>query len=115
MDFHRKSQPAEKHPMKTTTLRLLSLLTLTLGSLHAAADPRLAALRTADDARVAAIFAADRARLTAAYSDDLHYAHSTGVVDGKAAYTDANVSGRTNYILFDYQKRNFTFPSPGIA
>ncbi len=92
---------------------LLAFATLT--SLHAADDPRLAALRTADDQRVAATIAADSTRLAAIFSDDLRYAHSNGMVDSKASFTDVLTSGRTKYSLIDYEERNFTFPAPGIA
>lgn len=83
--------------------------------LRAADDALLKTLRADDDERVAAILAVDRARLTAIFSDDLRYAHSTGAVDTKASYIDALVSGRTKYVVIDYQERNFTFPAPGIA
>ncbi|MFZ4767910.1 MAG: nuclear transport factor 2 family protein [Roseimicrobium sp.] len=74
-----------------------------------------AALLAADDERVAAIVAADKLRLTAIFSDELRYAHSTGAVDDKATYIDSLVSGRTKYVVYDYQERKFTFPAPGIA
>ena len=84
-------------------------------SLPAADGPRLKVLRAADDERVAAIIAADRVRLTAIFSDDLRYAHSTGAVDDKKSYTDVLVTGRTKYLVYDYQERNFSFPAAGIA
>lgn len=83
--------------------------------LFAGEDLRPEALRLADDERVAAIVAADRSRLEAVFSNDLRYAHSTGAVDGKASYIDLLVSGRTKYVVYDYEERNFTFPAPGIA
>jgi len=98
-------------------LTLLTALLLALGfnRTQAAVDSPSATLCAADDERVAAIIAADRARLTAIFSDDLRYAHSTGAVDDKASYIDSLVSGRTKYVVYDYQERKFTFPSPGIA
>ncbi len=98
--------------MKSTLLALF--LVFTASSLRAD-DERLAKLRAADDERVAAVVAGDRARLTAIFSDDLRYAHSTGAVDDKASYTDALATGRTKYLTWDYEERNFTFPTPGIA
>lgn len=83
--------------------------------LQAADDPRVAALRSADDERVAAIVAADRGRLEKIFSDGLRYAHSTGAVDDKASYIDLLVSGRTKYLVYDYEERNFSFPASGIA
>lgn len=90
-------------------------LAFSVTPLRAADDALLKTLRADDDERVAAILAVDRARLTAIFSDDLRYAHSTGAVDTKASYIDALVSGRTKYVVIDYQERNFTFPAPGIA
>jgi hypothetical protein len=91
------------------------LLALVVNPLQAADDSLSKTLRAADDERVSAIVAADRARLTAIFSDGLRYAHSTGAVDDKASYIDSLVSGRTKYVVYDYQERNFTFPAPGIA
>ena len=98
-----------------TLLRLIACIALALLPLHAADEPRLAALRSADDERVAAVLAGDRARLTAIFSDDLRYAHSSGVVDSKASFIDALATGRTKYLVWDNAERNFTFPVPGIA
>ena len=91
------------------------LLALVVNPLQAADDSPAATLRTADDERVSAIVAADPARLTAIFSDELRYAHSTGAVDDKASYMDSLVSGRTKYVVYEYEERNFTFPAPGIA
>lgn len=102
-------------PMKTLLLRLLPILALALFPLRAVDEPRLAALRAADDERVAATVAGDRSRLMAVFSDDLHYAHSSGVVDTKPSYLDALATGRLKYLAWDYQERSFTFPAPGIA
>ena len=101
--------------MKTNLLRLIPILTLALAPLRAADDPRLDKLRAADDERVAAVVAGDRARLTAIFADDLRYAHSTGAVDTKASYIEALATGRTKYVAWSYEERNFTFPAPGIA
>ena len=79
------------------------------------AAPELAAVTRADDERVAAFRAPTAERLAAVFSDDLHYAHSTGVVDTKASFIDVLTSGRTKYLAIDYTRREFTFPAPGIA
>jgi hypothetical protein len=102
-------------PTKASLLRLIPVLALALVPLRAAEDPRLTALRAADDERVAAIISPDRARLTAILADDLRYAHSNGIVDTKASYTETLLSVPTTYATFDYEERNFTFPAPGIA
>jgi len=100
--------------MTTIALRFLIIFSLAFSALHAADDP-IAKLRAADDERVAAIIAGDRAKLTAIFADGLRYAHSNGLVDDKASYTEALTSGRTKYLLMDYAERNFTFPAPGVA
>ena len=64
---------------------------------------------------MAATVAADSARLTTIFSDDLRYAHSSGAVDTKSSYVEALATGRTKYVTFAYEERNFTFPAPGIA
>jgi hypothetical protein len=79
------------------------------------AAAELAALAKADDDRVAAFKSPTAERLAAVFSDDLHYAHSTGVVDTKASFIDVLTSGRTKYLGIDYLKREFTLPAPGIA
>ena len=101
--------------MKHILLRLLPIIAIALAPLRAADEPRLTALRAADDERVAAILAGDRARLTAIFSDDLRYAHSSGLVDSKASFIDALATGRTKYLVWESAERNFTFPAPGIA
>jgi Domain of unknown function (DUF4440) len=96
-------------------LRLLPFLALVCAPLLAAPDPVFDAVRQADDARVAATIAADRAKLGAIFSDDLNYAHSSGVVNDKAAYIDTIVSGHTQYFSIEYEKRKFTLGAPGIV
>ena len=96
-------------------LRLLPLLVLAVVPLRAASDPVLDAVRQADDARVAATIAADRAKLAAIFSDDLSYAHSSGMVNDKTAYIDTIVSGHTKYFLIEYEQRKFTPGAPGIV
>ncbi|MDR3402524.1 MAG: nuclear transport factor 2 family protein [Chthoniobacter sp.] len=101
--------------MKSVLFPFLAILALSLAPLRAADEPRLTALQAADDERVAATMAGDGPRLTAIYSDDLRYAHSSGAVDTKASYIEALTTGRTKYVAWQYQERNFTFPAPGIA
>lgn len=75
----------------------------------------LAAVMAADDARMAAFKAPTRERLTAIFSDDLRYAHSTGAVDTKASFIDALTAGKIKYLGIDCEKREFSFPAPGMA
>lgn len=74
-----------------------------------------AAVTAADDARVSAMKSPDREKLAAVFSDDLHYAHSSGVVDTKGSFIEVLTSGKTKYVGYDYEERKVTFPVPGIA
>jgi len=96
-------------------LRLLALLLFGITRLHAGEEPALAALRAADDERVRATLAADRVGLNRIYSDELRYAHSTGVVDTKAGLVETITSGRTKYEAFRYEERSFEVLAPGAA
>jgi len=105
---------------RSTAILLAAAMAAAVGPLSpraAAQDaaPELAAVTKADDDRVAAFKSPTAERLAAVFSDDLHYAHSTGVVDTKASFIDVLTSGRTRYLGIDYTKREFTFPAPGIA
>lgn len=74
-----------------------------------------AALITADDTRVSAMTTADKEKLETLLSEELHYAHSNGLVETKAEFIAAVTSGKLNYQGIDYQERKFTFPAPGVA
>ena len=87
----------------------------TLLTAPAATKSQLAALQAADDARIAAIKSPDRNKLAAIFSDELRYAHSSGVVDTKTSYLDVLLTGKTKYVGYDHVERTFTFPAPGIA
>ncbi len=102
------------YPMRKL-FRLLPFLALLFSPLLAAPDSVLDTVRQADDARVAATIAADRAKLSAIFSDDLNYAHSSGMVNDKAAYIDTIVSGHTKYFSIEYEQRKFTPGAPGIV
>ena len=97
-------------------MRLRSFfVVLVLGLVMPAGAEDAAALIAADEVRVAAMKAADKASLEKVFSDELHYAHSSGVVDLKAELVEAVASGRTKYVGIDYEERKFTFPAPGVA
>lgn len=98
-----------------TLLRLLPFLALALVSLHAAEDRVIAAVRAADDERTAATKAGDAARLDAIFSNELHYAHSSGVLDTKASYIKSLVTRSTVYESFNYKERKFVVAAPGIV
>jgi ketosteroid isomerase-like protein len=99
----------------SSCLFALALAALAFTPLHAADDPSLAAVTAADEARVAAMKAGDREKLTAIFSDELRYAHSSGVVDTKSSFTEVLVSKKTKYVGYDYVERKFSFPAPDIA
>jgi hypothetical protein len=80
-----------------------------------AQDAQFAPLRAADDERIAAIIAADPARLDAILSDDLHYAHSNGVTDNKAAFIESLTSRRAIYKSFEYTRHRFIPAGPGVV
>jgi ketosteroid isomerase-like protein len=101
-------------PMKTL-LRVLPLLALFALGARAADDKIIAAVRAADDARIAATTAGDRAALEAIYSDELHYAHSNGRVDNKAAQIQGVTTSNNRYEKFDHKQRTFDLVAPGIV
>jgi hypothetical protein len=97
-------------------MKSLLVFVLTLASALAYSDDALqTALTAADDARIAAMLSPDRAKLDAIFSDELRYAHSSGVIDTKASFLDVLVSGKTKYLGYKHLERSFTFPAPGIA
>lgn len=97
--------------MKTLLTTLICLVCL----ISFAEEAPLAAVKAADDVRVAAMKSPERDKLSAIFSDELRYAHSSGVVDTKTTFIDALLKGTTKYQTIDYVERNFTFPAPGIA
>ncbi len=101
--------------MKTLILHFLLLSLFTLAPVCVAEDPREAALRTADDARIAAMKTPAREKLAAILSDELHYAHSNGVLDTKSSFIESLTSGRLKYRDYAHEERKFTFPAPSIA
>lgn len=109
-------------PHKANMKRIFSILTVlaltSFCSANAADKPAkvpLAALEAADDARIAATKAGNEEKLRAIFSDDLHYAHSTGDVDSKTSLISKVTSGKTKYVVMEYEKREFTLPAPEIA
>ena len=97
--------------MKTLLTTLICFITV----ISFAEEAPLAAVQAADDARVAAMKSPDRDKLSAIFSDELRYAHSSGVVDTKASFIEVLLKGTTKYQAVDYVERKFTFPAPGIA
>ena len=82
------------------TLLLVSLVSvlLTAGPVHLAAQTsEESAVRAVEDRRIKALVDDDFATLDAIFADDLHYTHSSTVVDDKASYMAALRSGKTKY------------------
>lgn len=94
---------------------LVSLILFVVAQAVAEDHPSLAAVRAADKARIAAMRSGDREKLGAIFSDELRYAHSSGVVDTKASFMEVLATGKTKYTGYDYEEQKFTFPAPGIA
>ncbi len=78
-------------------------------------ESQMVAVQAADDARIAAMRSADRDKLNAIFSDDLRYAHSTGVVDTKNSFVEVLGSGKTKYLGYEHKDRTITIPAKGIA
>lgn len=72
-------------------------------------------LRAADDERTAAMIAADPARLDAILSEDLHYGHSNGRNETKAAFVESLTSGRLAYQAFEYTEHRFIPAAPDLT
>jgi len=94
---------------------LVSLTLLIAFNAFADENTRLANVKAADAARVATMKSPTADALNLIFSDDLRYAHSSGVVDTKASFIDVLTTGKTKYVGYDYEEQNFTFPAPGIA
>lgn len=102
--------------MKTALLPVLALFIWASAIVQVnAADDTTATLSTLDDARVAALKAADGTKLKTLLSDELRYAHSNGNVDDKNTFIENVSRGRSKYVVYDYEERNFSTPAPGIA
>jgi len=93
----------------------ITLTLLACVQLFADDSAQLSSVKEADKARVAAMQSGDRNQLAAIFSDDLRYAHSTGVMDTKTSFIEVLCSRKTKYVGYDYEEQNFTFPAPGIA
>jgi uncharacterized protein (TIGR02246 family) len=83
------------------------LVALAAVLLAAAAQPALAqspdeaAVRAVEDRRIKALVEDDFATLDAIFADDLHYTHSSTVVDDKTSYMAALRNGKTKYETID--------------
>ena len=111
-----------KTTMRTPpVVRATAAILLAVGGLVAGpargqeARPDLAGVTRADDARVAAFRTPTAEGLAAIFADELHYAHSSGLIDTKQSFIESLTTGRTKYHSIDYEKREFTFPAPGVA
>ncbi len=101
--------------MTVKTLITCLLLAGSMLGAGAAEESTLAKLAALDDRRVEATKAADRVGLEAILSEELHYAHSNGLVDTKDSFMELVTSGKTKYVEIDYEERKFTVPAPQIA
>ena len=84
--------------MSTPRLATLAVVLLAAAAQPAPGQPsEEAAVRAVEDRRIKALIDDDFATLEAIFADDLHYAHSSTVVDDKASYMAALRSGKTKY------------------
>jgi hypothetical protein len=102
------------------TLTLVTLFALHhLQTLHAqdvsVLARQISEVQAADDARIATMRSPKRDELDTIFSNDLHYAHSNGVIDTKASFVEKLVSGKSKYTGYDHRERAITIPAPGIA
>jgi hypothetical protein len=74
-----------------------------------------AAVRLTDDRRVTATVTADLKTLATILSDDLRYAHSSGLVDTKVSFLGALACGRAKYLSIAYEERTFKLVAPGLV
>ena len=82
-----------------TLLLLLAVVLAPAATLAQSADE--AAVRAVEERRVKALVEDDFATLEAIFGDDLHYTHSSAVVDDKASFMAALKSGKTKYESID--------------
>lgn len=109
-----------KAPLRLVTVAFLAVLPLRAAESSASFsyvgnDAILAAVTLADDERVAALIARHRTRLDEVFSDDLHYAHSNGVIDNKETYIDSIASGESVYEGYEYRNRTFLPVGSGVV
>jgi len=78
-------------------------------------NPMLTELLEADKARVTAFLKPDPKALNKWLASNLHYAHSTGVLDSKESLIKSLLDGDTRYIEYNYLDQKFEFPAPGMA
>lgn len=104
-----------KMMMKPNHTLMLVLLWLVCGVVVSLADSALPELLKADEQRVKVMLAADEAGLNHVLDDDLHYAHSSGLVEDKKAFVHALVTGSLQYRAFEYEERKFSFPTSDVA
>jgi uncharacterized protein (TIGR02246 family) len=86
------------------TPRLAALAAVLLAAVAQPAlaqSPDEAAVRAVEDRRIKALVEDDFATLDAIFADDLHYTHSSTVVDDKASYMAALRTGKTKYETID--------------
>jgi uncharacterized protein (TIGR02246 family) len=88
--------------MSTPRLAAIAAVLLAAAALPALAQsPDEAAVRAVEDRRIKALVDDDFATLEAIFADDLHYTHSSAVVDDKASYMAALRTGKTKYETID--------------
>lgn len=96
--------------------RLFLIFVLTNSIAPCADDAEIiAGVRNADDARVAAMTAADAVQLESLLADELHYGHSSVLVENKAEHIVSLTSRRLIYRKVDFKTREFSLIAPGMV
>lgn len=78
-------------------------------------DKTTYAVIAAERRRCDAMLAADHAALEALLDERLHFAHATGVVDGKDAYLAKMAAGRIAYVSIAWSEEQVTSLAPDTA
>jgi len=94
---------------------VLLLVALVAAAPATAGPQRTAGVLADEDARFAAMIRADADTLGPWLAEDLYYVHSTGVVEGRAAFIAAVSSGRIHYHAIEVTEREVVLLSRSAA
>jgi hypothetical protein len=121
MSLSSKAAPVNRvnfYAARNQQMKLLSSIALVFTcSAHLCADDvvTITAVQAADDERIAAMVAGDAKRLDAILSEELHYGHSSKLIENKTEHITSLVSRRLIYHKVDYQTRDFSLIAPGVV
>lgn len=84
-------------------LSLLLLMMLSIGSSYAVTSNNQSTVEQAVETMRLAMLSADKTQLENVALPSLTYGHSSAVIENKAEFVDAIVSGRSGFITLDFQ------------